>query len=224
MYLIMKKAVLFSTLIIFSSSIFAQLNGGRQVRPRINISASPYVEYIKAAGKMNFASGMNIISTINDKFYYGFYVTKKIQRNYINYGDANGELDFSHQHYGITVGRYFGLGSYRSKGGRYLRRETKLSGSLKIGHAVFWTVNKEKEKVSNREYFYLIQPSVAGVRPLGGYISVALGITYPLAIRIDQPEWEPMNISNKQFSGPGAYFSVQFNLFHAGKTKPSFFL
>jgi len=208
----MKKSILISVLFLFSISVFSQINEGRQISPRLNISVTPGIQFVKVAGAMNFAAGLSVATIINDKFFWGFNVSKKVQRNYIDYGAAGGELDISYQHHGITLGRYFGLGIYKAKDGRFFKRKTRLVFSTDFEYAVLWTVNRDKEKVSSREYFYGIKPAFGVRKPIGKFLFLEFGALYSQAVRIDS-EWEAMNITNKEFSGPGAYFSVSYNLF-----------
>ncbi len=207
----MKKTILISVLFLFSISVFSQINEGRQISPRLNISVSPGIQFIKVAGDMNLTAGLSVATIINDKFYWGFNLTKKVQRNYIDFGAA-GELDISYQHHGITLGRYFGLGIYKAKDGRFFKRKTRLAFSADFGYGVLWTVNRDKVKVSSREYFYNIQPAFGVRKPIGKFLFLELGALYNQALRINE-EWEPMNITDKEFSGPGAYFSLSYNLF-----------
>ena len=209
----MKKTFFITILLLFSLSIFAQIDKRKQVSPRINVSLVPHVEFIKVAGNMNLAAGVSVITTINNLVYYGFYLTKKLQKDYIDFGEDGGKLDFNTQRYGVVVGGYVPLGIYRGTDGRYMKRKTVLTCSANFGHSVFWTNNEGGEKVSAREYFYTLQPSIGATRQVGKYIFVEAGVRYPIALRID-PEWEAKNITNNEFTGPGVYLSLRFNLFH----------
>ena len=207
----MKKTILISVLFLFSISAFSQINEGRQISPRLNISVTPGIQLVKVAGDMNLTAGFSVATIVNDKFFWGFNLTKKVQRNYIDFGAA-GELDISYQHHGMTFGRYFGLGIYKAKDGRFFKRKTRLALSADFGYAVLWTVDRAKEKVSSREYFYTIQPAFGVRKPIGKFLFVEVGALYSQALRINE-EWEAMNITDKEFSGPGAYFSLSYNLF-----------
>ncbi len=214
----MKKIFLFTIFLLFSLTMFAQLDKRKQVSPRINISGAPHVEFVKVADKMSLAAGFSITTTIKNKFYYGLYVTKKLQKNYANYGSGDAgnlkELDFSYQHFGLAIGGYVDLGIYRGEGGRYMKRKTRVTYSALIGEGVFWTHDKDNEKVSDREYFYLIQPSIGAIRSIGKYMDIEAGVRYSMAVRIDNDWEENYNLTNKEFSGFSVYLALRFNLFH----------
>lgn len=210
----MKKTFLIAIAILFSLSITAQIdNNRRQVSPRVNLSVLPHVELANVAGNMNLAAGISLTTTINNKFYYGFSITKKLQKTYSDFGVSSQNLDFSFQHAGLILGGYVNLGIYKGKEGRYLKRKTSLTYSGKIAAAAFWTANESAEKISGREYFYIFQPALGLTRTVGKFVDVELGAKYQLAYRVDS-DWETnYNLTDSDFSGLGAYLAIRFSLF-----------
>ncbi|RLD76547.1 MAG: hypothetical protein DRJ07_16155, partial [Bacteroidetes bacterium] len=126
----MKKVVLIVSLLFSTSFIYAQdvprnpATTWRQHTARINVAITPQVEYVKIAGDMDLNISLSGVLTFNNKFFIGGYVTKKPLRTYKDYSGIN--YDASFQHLGLIVGNNMDLGLYRTDGGHYVRRKTKL--------------------------------------------------------------------------------------------------
>ncbi|MEN8121235.1 MAG: hypothetical protein ABFS35_12850 [Bacteroidota bacterium] len=210
----MKKVFVFIILSIFSTFIFAQNvihNPGikwRQQQVRINLSLIPQVEFVKIAGVMDFNISLSGVMTFNNKFFIGGYASKMPMRTYKDYAGINYAV--SYQQLGIHAGQNVNLGLYRTKGGHYVRRKTKFIYSLKLGGAAIWLVNKNKEQASSRDYSYMAQANLGVTRPLGKFINLEVGGLYVAALTIDQLG---AYFDYNDFSGPGAYIALKFNLF-----------
>jgi hypothetical protein len=205
----MKNFFLTLALISFSLATFAQIEKRRQISPRMNLSLTPSVEYLKVAGKMNLAAGLSMTATLNDKFFYGIFFTKKLQKTYNEISDLN----FSYQYMGLTGGGYINLGIYKTKSGRYVKRKTMISYAANFGGGVFWTKDHNDVKISNRDYIYVLQPSVGAIRPIGKYIYIELGMRMPIALKVNEGNWTEMGLTNKDFTGPSGYLAFKFNVF-----------
>jgi len=211
----MKKILIIVVSLFFTFSNYAQENNPlvnrKQISPRLNLSISPFIEYVKVAGNYNIAGGVSLLAEINDKFYYGVYFTKKLQKDYISFVNVNEDLNFSYQHLGLTVGGFVNLGIYKDEG-RYIKRKTRLVYSGNFGGGVFWTKNNEDVKQSSRDYLYVLQPSVGAMREMGKFISLEAGLKYPIAFKVNG-EWEALDITNKDFTGPAVYLAFKYSLF-----------
>ncbi len=208
----MKQVGLIVILLIFSSFIYAQdiprdpAVKWRQQTARINLSIIPQVEYVNIAGKMDFNISLSGIMTFNNKFFIGGFISKKPMKSFNDY--AGIMYDVSYQQLGLYLGQNISLGLYRTEGGHYVRRKTKIIYSFKLGGGAAWLVNEGNVKSSGRDYFYMAQANLGVTRPISKFINLELGGFYIYNYGISLS-----NLTSNDFSGPGAYLAIKFNLF-----------
>ncbi len=205
----------FFSLIILFSNLNAQIKRSEGVDFRVKINISPYVEYSQIKQQPGFLAGMGGAMVVDDRILIGLYGTKKINRTYIEYEmEHNPSLDANYQHFGFWLGGSFGLGLKKRKG-RYIKRKTRLFIDLKAGGGSVWMDNEQGVKSTCRDYFYTVTPGIAFTRPVSRTVDFDIGFNYYQVLKINKLDGY---LKNEDFSGPGGYIGLRFNLF----TQPKF--
>lgn len=210
----MKKLlfIFFVFIFIYPSGLFAQIKRTEGIDFRLKMNISPYMKYTSMADKPGLLAGVGAAMVFEEKVLLGVYAEKKVNRVYTTYEqDPNRKLDLNYQHFGFWIGSAIGLG-LRYSNGRYIKRKTKLFYEVKAGGGAFWMDNEDQEKVSCRDYFYTINPSIGFTRPIEDYIEFDIGFNYCQVFRVGKlGEY----VSNSDFSGIGGFIGFRFSLFTA---------
>jgi hypothetical protein len=207
----MKGLFLIIGCMLISISVFSQSERWKQKNARINFAFTPQFEFVNIAGKYNPTASLCGSIVFNSKYYFGGYATKKVLPSYTMYqANPTQEIDVNYQHLGIEFLYAMGLGLYRTKGGHYVHRRLKIDFSGRFGGGALWLDNIDKQKISSREYFFVVQPQVGVSYPVNDFISLGGGACYPIPIHLTKFS---TYFESKDFSGPGAYISAKITIF-----------
>lgn len=205
----MKKNYIILSILLLSFSISTFSQKKSQIAARVNFSIAPIFEFTKIAGDYNLVTSISGNIIFNSKVYLGGYISKKIlpvlHTDFID-GQTN---DISVQHFGITFGS--SLVNIRSKNS-YVLRKTKMrfTYGVRVGGGALWLNDNNWSKVSSRDYFYIVQPSVGMFRSLGDYVIFSASAYFQATYGVGKVG--PF-LTDKDFMSPGIYTALYISLF-----------
>jgi len=205
----MKKKLFLSLLLIaFAFNSYSQIPKS-QIVGRINFDLSPSVELTKVAKDYNVIGSLSGNIIFNNKLYVGGYFSKKtipVLHTDFMPGFSN---DVSFQHVGINIGGH--IVSIKRKDS-YVIRKSKIRATFgcKIGGGMLWLNDDNWNKVTSRDYFYIIQPHAGIYRKLGTYVFITGGAYF-------QATYGAFNLGSylvdKDFLSPGVFMSLHITTF-----------
>lgn len=204
----MKKNYIILLILFLSVHAAAQIPKS-QIQARINFSISPGFEFTKVASDYNLMSSLSANLTFNNKVYLGGYISKKtlpiLHTDFI----VGQTVDVSVQHFGINIGA--SIVNIKSKNSYVIRKsKIRLTYGVRIGGGALWLNDVDWNKVSSRDYFYLIQPSFGLFRPLGTFVTFTTGVYFQATYGVGKVG--PF-LSDKDFMTPGVFIALHITTF-----------
>lgn len=203
----------FTLLMFFLASSFLCLGQEpwRQKNARINFVVSPQGEFSKVAAGYTALASVSAAISFNNTWFAGIYAAKKVLPGFTEYPIAPGvNYDANFQHAGAEGTYSLNLGLYRTKGGHYVMRKTRLDFGLRVGVGMMWMDTEAQRLATRTDYFSYVQPRVGASYPINPFLKVCGGLYFSALIKLNVLDqfFDP-----NDFMGPGAYIGVKANVF-----------